>query len=49
MALMIGVALIILCFVGLVTSHTMGGFLNILMMVSALVILSVVVRGNKKG
>jgi hypothetical protein len=43
----ISVVLIILWLLGLVSSHTMGGFVHILLVIAVVVILLNIIRGRK--
>jgi uncharacterized membrane protein len=43
----IGVILLILWLLGLVTSHTMGGFIHILLVIAIVVVLVRVIQGRK--
>jgi hypothetical protein len=43
----IAVVLIVLWLLGLVSSHTMGGFIHILLIIAVVVVLVRVIRGRK--
>ena len=43
----IAIVLLILWLLGLVSSHTMGGFIHVLLVVALIMILIRVIRGNK--
>jgi len=47
MLLTIAVVLIILWLLGLVSSHTMGGFIHILLVIAIVVVLVRVIQGRK--
>jgi hypothetical protein len=43
----IAVVLVILWLLGLVTSHTIGGFIHVLLVIAIIVVLLRVIRGDK--
>lgn len=43
----IAIVLLVLWFLGLVTSYTMGGFIHILLIIAAIVVLVRIIRGDK--
>lgn len=43
----VSVVLIVLWLLGLVSSHTMGGFIHILLVIAVIVILLNIIRGRK--
>jgi hypothetical protein len=43
----IAVVLIVLWLLGLITSHTMGGFIHILLVIAIVVVLLRIIRGQK--
>ena len=45
----ITVILVLLWFIGLVTSYTMGGFLHILLVIAVVVVLVNVLQGRRAG
>jgi hypothetical protein len=47
MLVTIAVILLILWFLGLVTSYTIGGFINILLVIAVIIILIRIIRGEK--
>jgi uncharacterized protein DUF5670 len=47
MLLTIAVVLIILWLLGLVSSHTMGGFIHILLVIAIIVVLVRIIQGRK--
>jgi hypothetical protein len=47
MLLTIGIILIILWLLGIVTSHTIGGFIHILLVIAIVMVLIRVIRGKK--
>jgi len=44
---LLAVVLIVLWLLGLVTSHTMGGFLHVLLVIAAVMVLFRVIRGRR--
>jgi hypothetical protein len=47
MLFIIASVMVILWLLGLVTSHTMGGFIHILLVIAVIAVLVRIIRGNK--
>lgn len=43
----IGIIMLVLWLLGLVTSHTMGGFIHVLLVIAIVVVLMRVIRGRR--